>query len=513
MDRNDSRRLVRILLPYVALWLALAVMLGVFAAYEIRKSRTQALDTARAELGTISRLASEHALQTLSGVDRALATFQAFHDHRMVSASLSDLLTAIADDDDGDGRISVFDRDGHFVASSRTIHGDASAIDISDRPYFIEVRDDPARTMHIGTPVEGRLGGRRVVPLVRRLSTDDGTFDGVLLSAVSPSHLVTMYRSIRFGESAQVGLVRDDGLVYARSTTEDANGASLAGVLRNALSARRGDGHVYARVDIEGSAVLAALQEIPGTRLSAFALLSESEALAGHTRVARNMIGLALFALAGFSLPLFIVGRRTVHDLRHRSELERRYAVERRRARTDPLTAVANRIAFDDHVERCNRALMQDGTPFVLAFIDLDRFKALNDSRGHLAGDSALRRVARTLQSTVRGTDLVARLGGDEFAVLMPGATAEGSPRICGKLHAALLAAAASADLGIGFSIGVVAFEDAPAEPRVITALADRLMYDVKSAGGEGVRYGVYRRDGLHLANERPADPIRHAAD
>ena len=513
MNRNDSRKLIRVLLPYMALWAALATMLAVFAAYEIRKSRTHALDTARAELGTISRLAGEHALQTLSGVDRQLATFQALHDHHAIGATLPDLLSRLPADDGRAARISVFDRDGHLVASSRVVEGPASAIDISDRPYFAEARDGAVRGLHIGTPVQGRMTGREVVPVVRRLSGDDGAFEGVLLSAVSPADLVTMYRSIRFGESAQVGLVRDDGVIYARVLTEDTRAPALDAVLSAALAAPRQAGHVFARIDVDGNATLAALQEIAGTRLSAFALLSESEALAGHTRVARNMIGLALLALAGFSLPLLIVGRRTVADLRHRSELERRYEVEHRRARTDPLTGVANRVAFDDHVERCNRALMQDGTPFVLAFIDLDRFKALNDSRGHVAGDSALKRVARTLQSTVRGTDLVARLGGDEFAVLMPGATAEGSPRICGKLHAALLAAAASADLAIGFSIGVVAFEDAPAEPRVITALADRLMYDVKSAGGEGVRYGVYRRDGLHLANERREHPIRHAAD
>ena len=513
MDRNESRRLARALLPYVALWLVLATMLASFAVYEIAKSRVQARESAKSELESIARLASEHALQTLSGIDRSLATFQALHARHSAGTSVQDLLFASAASDDIEGRISLFDRDGHFVASNRAIAGDGAAIDMSDRPYFGEARNDASDVLHIGAPVQGRLAQRMVVPLVRRLTADDGTFDGVVASAVSPSRLVTMYRSLRFGDSAQVGLVRDDGLVYARSMGSDVSPAALEQAVAAALATSRTGGGSFVRAGSGSEAMLLALQEIPGTHLRAYASLSEAEALIGHTRLARNMIALALVALAGFSLPLLIVGRRTVSDLRQRSDLERRYEVERRRARTDPLTGAANRVAFNDHVQRCNRALTQDGTPFVLAFIDLDRFKALNDSRGHVAGDSALRRVARTLQMTVRATDLVARLGGDEFAVLMPGATAEGSPRICGKLHAALLAAAASADLGIGFSIGVVAFEEAPAEPRVVTALADRLMYDVKSAGGEGVRYGVYRRDGFHLANEQPADPIAHAAD
>src|SRR5689334_9982189 len=260
MDRNESRRLARALLPYVALWLVLAAMLAAFAVYEIAKSRAQARESAKSELESIARLASEHALQTLSGIDRSLATFKALHARHLAGTGVQDLLSAIAASDDIEGRISLFDRDGRFVASSRAIAGDSAAIDMSDRSYFVEARNDASDILHIGAPVQGRLAQRMVVPLVRRLTRDDGTFDGVVVSAVSPSRLVTMYRSLRFGQSAQVGLVRDDGLVYARSMGSDVSPTALDQAVTAALGASRTSGGAFVHAGSGDETMLVALQ-------------------------------------------------------------------------------------------------------------------------------------------------------------------------------------------------------------------------------------------------------------
>ncbi len=88
-----------------------------------------------------------------------------------------------------------------------------------------------------------------------------------------------------------------------------------------------------------------------------------------------------------------------------------------RQARTDPLTGLLNRRAFFEEMGRRLDRLERDGTPGSLLFIDLDNFKALNDSSGHDVGDEALILTASILSSVVRAQDLVARLGGDEFAI------------------------------------------------------------------------------------------------
>ncbi|MEO9903253.1 GGDEF domain-containing protein [Nisaea sp.] len=89
---------------------------------------------------------------------------------------------------------------------------------------------------------------------------------------------------------------------------------------------------------------------------------------------------------------------------------------------TDELTGLLNRRGFSDRLQNALAASKRQGLTGALLLIDLDKFKAVNDTYGHTAGDALLVTVARILQSRTRETDSIARLGGDEFAVIMPGA-------------------------------------------------------------------------------------------
>ena len=94
-------------------------------------------------------------------------------------------------------------------------------------------------------------------------------------------------------------------------------------------------------------------------------------------------------------------------------------------ARTDPLTMLANRRAFDDELNRRIAEFRRLGRPFSLIMADVDQFKKFNDTHGHQAGDEVLRSMARVLRRTMREMDLVARYGGEEFAVILPGTVLE----------------------------------------------------------------------------------------
>ncbi len=101
--------------------------------------------------------------------------------------------------------------------------------------------------------------------------------------------------------------------------------------------------------------------------------------------------------------------------LQEQAKLIESHAVE---ARTDSLTSLANRRAFDDEMVHCISQFRQEGAPFTVMMLDVDHFKRFNDSHGHQAGDEALRGVAHGVQSALRNGDMAARYGGEEFAVI-----------------------------------------------------------------------------------------------
>jgi diguanylate cyclase (GGDEF)-like protein len=158
---------------------------------------------------------------------------------------------------------------------------------------------------------------------------------------------------------------------------------------------------------------------------------------------------------------------------------------ERELARTDPLTGVANSRTFGEavavEIERSRRT----GRPFTLAYLDLDRFKVVNDTLGHGAGDQLLRTIAGGVCGELRRIDLCARVGGDEFAVLMP-ETDEQSATLA--LDRVMRAVEAVSDVPgvtghLGVTIGAAVFEGPPSGVDEAIRAADGLMYEGKRQG------------------------------
>jgi diguanylate cyclase (GGDEF)-like protein len=143
----------------------------------------------------------------------------------------------------------------------------------------------------------------------------------------------------------------------------------------------------------------------------------------------------------------------------------------------DPLTGVLNHRAFYERLEQELDRAARSSSRVAVIVVDLDYFKALNDTRGHVAGDQALRRVARAIRSTCRSVDIAGRLGGDEFAVILPDIDADLDPL------AARLLDAISTQTGLHASVGVaVAREPADRAARIV-ARADSSLLEAKAAG------------------------------
>ncbi|GGK27570.1 GGDEF domain-containing protein [Salinarimonas ramus] len=161
-----------------------------------------------------------------------------------------------------------------------------------------------------------------------------------------------------------------------------------------------------------------------------------------------------------------------------RTSLDNREALERL-TRTDPLTGLANRLALDE-------ALAEDaasGQPASVLCFDLDRFKAVNDTMGHAAGDELLRQVAARVGGLVGPRDLLARQGGDEFVVLRRGPE---DPRALGEAIVEALAHPFVLPGGraeIGASVGIAAAPTPEAPARLLVAQADAALYTAKAEG------------------------------
>jgi diguanylate cyclase (GGDEF)-like protein len=156
-------------------------------------------------------------------------------------------------------------------------------------------------------------------------------------------------------------------------------------------------------------------------------------------------------------------------------------------ARTDALTGVANGRTFYETARLEIQRFCRTARPFTAAYLDLDDFKAVNDQRGHAAGDELLRQVATTLRKHTRAFDTVARLGGDEFALLLPETDPAEAARTLEKLRGMLRQELDREGWSITFSVGAATFLQAPRDVDDMLQRVDTLMYQVKRTGKDQV--------------------------
>jgi len=175
-------------------------------------------------------------------------------------------------------------------------------------------------------------------------------------------------------------------------------------------------------------------------------------------------------------------------------------------ANHDPLTGLYNRHRFQQELERQFSEADKNGTQAAVLFFDLDYFKEINDTSGHLAGDELLRKIARELKNRVRKTDIAARLGGDEFAVLMPNQTAEGALAFANLLNQRLTERPAEIQqkiFRISASIGIAMIPEHGTVIDEVMANADLAMYQAKDRGRGRVHLFSYDDQSKQRISER----------
>ena len=211
------------------------------------------------------------------------------------------------------------------------------------------------------------------------------------------------------------------------------------------------------------------------------------------------LLGLSAMAAIG----LTVAERILTATLRSREDLQGRYEDALADALTDPLTRLGNHRAFQEELDRQVEHAVRYEAPLALVLIDLDDFKAINDLRGHAAGDAVLRQLGELMVTTIRKPDRAFRVGGDELALLLPHADAEGARIVARRLLAASLqpkGLAANLPDGLSFSAGISSIPAQAMSRSDLFAQADAALYSAKRGGRTAVE--VFSPDDL--------EPVAH---
>jgi diguanylate cyclase (GGDEF)-like protein/PAS domain S-box-containing protein len=201
-----------------------------------------------------------------------------------------------------------------------------------------------------------------------------------------------------------------------------------------------------------------------------------------------------------------------IEDATERKKAEQRIAFL---AHHDPLTGLANRAALAQKIEEAAARQRRRNEPFSVLLLDLDRFKEVNDTLGHPAGDTLLTEVAMRLKSLLRETDVLARLGGDEFAIIQAG---ESDPRGAAQMLAERILeflgkpfAIDGGEINIGTSIGIALAPEHGTGSGELLKMADLALYRTKSAGRNGYSFFDPEMSELASARQEIENDLRRA--
>jgi diguanylate cyclase (GGDEF)-like protein len=174
---------------------------------------------------------------------------------------------------------------------------------------------------------------------------------------------------------------------------------------------------------------------------------------------------------------------------------------------TDDLTRLYNSRYLNHALRRETKRAARSGRPLSLLFVDLDGFKTVNDTHGHLCGSRTLVEVAAVIRGSARETDVVARFGGDEFALILPDTGGDGGfavgERVRARIAEPQFLASEGLNIRLTASVGVATLPDVAATAEELVQAADQAMYQVKDSGKNGIRAAAVPADKTRAVGTR----------
>lgn len=339
------------------------------------------------------------------------------------------------------------------------------------------------------------------LPIIHRLSREEGFSGDFVIALLDLGSIARRFENFQLGKSGEILIIAEDGreLLRLRNGSLDPV-ESIAGSERHrrAFSATNGAVIEQTRDNHER---LYAFHRIAGSPLAVLVDRTRYDVLFENAATQRSYWGSALLltvlALVPTGLWLVVARRRRLlterltraqtENARLIEQLEQEKLTAYRMATHDRLTGLANRMLFNEIAARYVAQAKRQRSRFAVMFVDLDRFKPINDTWGHKAGDQLLIEVARRLTGAVRQTDLVARFGGDEFVALVSNLRGpRDADTVAGKVVAKLsepYTGIVGETLSVTPSIGIAFYPDDATEVDALLRAADTAMYQAKNLG------------------------------
>jgi diguanylate cyclase (GGDEF)-like protein/PAS domain S-box-containing protein len=589
---------------------ALVAAIWVVVVAHVQSERANAIAGAVRQNDNLAGAFEEHITRSLKGAEQVARFLRHEFEIRGKQLDLAAYAVNGVIDNELYRHLMVVDERGEIAASSRVID---SGERFADREYFRFHQANAADAFFIGKPVIGRITGKWVIPMTRRINKADGAFGGVVVLAVNPDYLVNFYRRADVGRDGLVDIVGLDGISRARQAGDVRSfGRNMIDSALMEVRARFAAGSLVDNGEREGVSrhiSYHTLKDYPlvvavGSSSDELLRPLEREAFVyyGFALAASLVVGLFAFflltSLQRHQRDLDALGRsearfratfnqaaigisQTLLDGRflqvnqalcnmlgysegelltmshdeifHPDEVtdsielraqflagkglpaagEKRYLhkhggeiwvaistslvraadgapeyfvnmveciTERKRlqgnlehlARHDSLTQLPNRTLFYSRLQHALEQARRRGWTTGVMFIDLDRFKTINDTLGHAVGDEVLQQVAVRLSECVRAEDTVGRLGGDEFAVILSELEHERSAGLVAQKILDALALPLQLERHEVFlttSIGIATSGPGVSDADTMINNADAAMYDAKDLGRNNFQY------------------------
>jgi diguanylate cyclase (GGDEF)-like protein len=409
--------------------------------------------------------------------------------------------------------VSVVNANGQVVASTRPDQRPP----LTSPAFQQGLLADP---IGVDQPRANGVSGEWTLQFGRALTNADGTRSGAVLLAVDASYFVSGYDSSLLGKKGLLGLLGTDGVFRVRRTGETVTAGERIDYLSVVPGGTQDPVVVLSRNSWDGVRRFTSARQLYDFPLAVIGGLSETQQLAGARHNARVYLWRAAVGSALLILLSALLGRMSWQLTRSRaSETEARLQHARRveyLAYHDGLTALPNRSLFNKLLSQAISQAHRHHRQLAVAFIDLDRFKQINDTLGHEAGDDLLKQVANRLKGCLRDGDAVARLGGDEFVVLLTELVEEKYAATVAQKIITMIAkpfVLLGQDFRVTASIGISTYPTDGLDEQTLTKNADIAMYRAKEDGKNQFQFYSEALNANSLERLTFESSLRHALE